>query len=155
MIMIRAEGAGDAVLAAAVSERAFRQLRNVYRPTDAAVAKKGRENAAWKRLVAEQDGQIAATVEYRLDSNRLAIRDLAVEPDLQHQGIARQLVDTLAEIARGEGLLAMSLFTIRESGNVRVFQRLGITAVSQKVATWCVSDEFATLHETHMERHCV
>jgi N-acetylglutamate synthase-like GNAT family acetyltransferase len=153
MTVVRAANAEDMVLAAAVSERAFRQVRTVYQPTDAAVARKFDQAGTWKRLIAERNRQIVATVEYRMATDRLSIRDLAVDPDFQHQGIARQIVDALAGIARADGLRALSIFTIRETGNVRVFEHLGFTVVSQEVATWCVSDAFATLHETYMERH--
>jgi GNAT superfamily N-acetyltransferase len=110
------------------------------------------ENSNWERLVADRRGRILATVEYRLGPEHLAIRGLAVEPNSQRQGIARQILDALAGIARAEGLLTLSLHTIRETGNVGVFFRLGFTAVSEEVATWCVSDNFATLHETYMEK---
>ena len=152
--MVRVAAPGDAEPAEAVSERAFRRVRDVYRPTDAAVAAKCGETSPWTRLVAERDGEIVATVEYRLAATRLTIRALAVEPSSQRQGIARQVVDALAGIARAEGRRTMSLFTIRETGNVRVFERLGFTVASEEIPRWCVSDAFNTLHETCMERQC-
>ena len=47
---------------------------------------------------------------------------------------------------------AIMLATIRETGNVTIFQRLGFEPVAESIAHWCVSERFEQLHDVTMEK---
>jgi ribosomal protein S18 acetylase RimI-like enzyme len=151
LLILRVANAEDEGAARQISLRAFRFLREIYRPTQSAIAEKDLSGQEYERLVAESGGQIVATVEYRLAPGSMHLRSLAVDPEFQRQGIARRLIDETVNIARERGLAIISLHTIRETGNVGFFERLGFHSVSEEIASWCESDRFEILHDTRME----
>ena len=69
---------------------------------------------------------------------------LFVHEHHRRRGVARALLDALGP--------RLSLFTIRETGNVPIFERLGFAVVREELATEYVSDAHAQLHEVYMER---
>jgi len=152
MFALRRANAEDLIAAAQVSERAFLSIRDVYRPTADAIAKKEGSAPSYEQLVGTWEGQLAATVEYRLSPESLDVRALAVDPECQRRGIARLMIDGLVAIARENGRRAVTLFTIRETGNVAIFERMGFHVISEERASWCESDRHETLHEARMER---
>jgi len=120
-----------------------------------AVALKKDEASEYATLVGEYKGSIVATVEYRVDSIGLHVRGLAVDPAFQRRGFARRIVEGLTDIARGQEPNMITLYTIRETGNVLLFERLGFHVVGEAIACWCESDLFDVLHEIQMERSIV
>ena len=77
---------------------------------------------------------------------------LAVHPDFQRQGVARKLIEWVIAHAPSLDHTRVVLDTIRETGNVPLFQRLGFRVVSERLANWCVSSNHQELHDVKMER---
>ncbi len=152
MFTLREANPDDRVAVAQTLERAFHPLRDVYRPTRAAVAQKDATSSDYQQFVGVSGDRVVATVEYRLSLKSLLVRALAVDPEFQGRGFARRIIEEMASIARGEARTTITLYTIKETGNVKFFERLGFCTVSEEIASWCESDQFETLHETRMER---
>jgi ribosomal protein S18 acetylase RimI-like enzyme len=152
VLTLRPADAANDEAAEELSRRAFQALRAVYRPREAETTRKAEKDSRYCRLVAEHQGRVVATVEYRLEETALHIRGLAVDPAFQGRGFARRVVEELAGIARARGRRSLTLYTIRETGNVALFERLGFRVVGEEVASWCESDRFDKLHEDRMER---
>lgn len=74
---------------------------------------------------------IAGTLQYEFIDDRVHVRGLAVHPELRRRGVARRLVEYVAERGAGAGCRAVSLFTIRETGNAEIFQRLGFRIIRE------------------------
>lgn len=136
-LIVRDAAAGDEL--AAVTASAIATLRQTYRPTDAAVARAAARQS--RRLVALERGEIVGTLEY--DAGHVV--GLFVHEAHRRCGVARALLDAL-------GPRALSLFTIRETGNVPIFERLGFAVVREQLATDYVSDVHTALHEVYMKR---
>jgi GNAT superfamily N-acetyltransferase len=134
-VIVREAETGDEL--AAVTASAIATLRHTYRPTAAAIAR-ARPS---RRLVAVARGEIVGTLEY--DGGHVV--GLFVHADHRRRGVARALLAAL-------GPRELSLFTIRETGNVPIFVRLGFAVVREELATDYVSDVYAQLHEVHMLR---
>ncbi|HUS33153.1 MAG TPA: GNAT family N-acetyltransferase [Kofleriaceae bacterium] len=145
-IEVRPAQRADDHAVAAVSESALRTLRRVYRPTPAALARK-RDLAILPRLVAVVEDAVVGTVEYVAGEDRLHLMGLFVAETYRRQGVARALVDELAILARGRPL---SLNTIRETGNVPIFERLGFVVAAESLAVDFVGEE--PLHDVLMSR---
>jgi ribosomal protein S18 acetylase RimI-like enzyme len=71
---------------------------------------------------------------------------------MRRRGVARSLLVDLIQTARAMGALRLSLYTIREAGNVDVFQRLGFRVVDEHIDVYFESARHACLHEAYMER---
>lgn len=146
MIFVRPARAGDEPAIADVSASALATLREVYRPTPAAIARR-RGLALLPRLVALVDDALVGTVEYALGEERLHLMGLFVVASHRQTGVARALVDELARLAKNRPL---SLNTIRETGNVPIFERLGFAVVSETPARDVIGK--TELHEVLMTR---
>ena len=133
-----------------VCRLATEDLRRVYRPAPP-LSERGVSKPT-SRLVAEIGGTIVGTVRYCLDSDRLHIIGLMVSPCHRRRGVARRLVESLAEIGRANWAGRLSLFTVKESGNVPVFERLGFRVVRETAAADLESVSGEPLTEAYMER---
>jgi GNAT superfamily N-acetyltransferase len=136
-VIVRAAAEGDEL--AAVIASAIATLRHTYRPTDAAIARAASRSSP--RLVALDRDEIVGTLECEGGH----VLGLFVHEAHRRRGVARALLEAL-------GPHGLSLVTIRETGNVPIFERLGFVVVREKLATELVSDAHAELHEVYMER---
>src|SRR4029077_1874740 len=88
------------------------------------------------RLIACRGERIIATVRYQRQDDRLHLMGLGVHPDFRRQGVARRLIRELTAIARRTGVRALSLYTVTQTGNPAIFQRLGFRIVSEAPDEW-------------------
>lgn len=154
-ITIRKATADDADDVATVFDVAFAPLRAIYRPTSEIAARQAERAKEGARLVAEVEGQVVATVQYDSHKDHVHVIGLAVHPDFQRMGIARRMIDWIVEQAPTLGHTLVVLNTIKETGNVPVFEKLGFRVFYEAVATSFVSEEYPELHEVKMERNVV
>jgi N-acetylglutamate synthase-like GNAT family acetyltransferase len=135
MLMVRVATEDDEAAARLLARRAFDELRRVYKPKHSAVA----TSSLGIRIVAEIEGQIVGTVRYEAEAQKLHLRGLAVEASHRRTGVGRALVEHCSGIAMSAGLPTLSLYTIKETGNVAFFERLGFRIVRDEPASWAVS----------------
>lgn len=147
-VSVRPSVPSDAKGIEAVVASGIETLRQIYRPTPEALARRTRLPAL-PRIVAEQAGNIVGTAEYALGSERVHVMGLFVLASHRRGGVARALIDALAALARP---LPLSLDTIRETGNVPIFERLGFVVVREGPARDFVSERFSELVDVYLER---
>lgn len=152
-VTIRKATAEDADDVAAVFHAAFAPLRSIYRPTGEVAARQDERAKEGTRLVAEIDRKIVATVQFDSHKEHVHVIGLAVHPDFQRMGIARRLVDWIMTQAPALGHNVVVLDTIKETGNVPLFEKLGFRVFYEGVTTSFVSAKFSELHEVKMERN--
>ena len=151
-IRVRHAAAEDVEAAAEVSALATETLRETYRPIPNAPGD-GSPRPALTRLVAEVEGRIVGTVQYGVRGSRLHIIGLMVYPDQRRKGVARAMIESLAGTARDLGMTHLSLYTIRETGNVPIFEHMGFAAIREETASWAESDRFDALTDVYMEKN--
>jgi predicted N-acetyltransferase YhbS len=149
-IRVRAANEGDIDSVAAVTASALKTLRLTYRPPAAATARREQTASRRQRLVAEIEDQVCGTVEYELKDDSLHLMALAVTSAHRKRGIARRLIEHLAVLAAGAGKPRLSLYTIAQTGNVAVFERLGFQAIREEPAVDLVSETVPALSEVYM-----
>jgi GNAT superfamily N-acetyltransferase len=148
-IIIREAIDADKPAVAAVMSAATAQLRRVYRPTGSAIARAKAMNVRW--LVAELDGQAVGALRYWREEDRLHL-GLGVLPTMHRRGIGRRLIEALADKARRQGLSKLALYTVRQTGNVPIFQRLGFATIREEPAADLESASGGPLMDVYMER---
>jgi N-acetylglutamate synthase-like GNAT family acetyltransferase len=126
-------------------------LRAVYRPTPELVRSSQARADHRRQLVAERNREIVGTVSYEIRGDKLHLQSLAVDPVWQRQGIGRTLVAHVAELARSLGASRLSLYTVVETGNVIIFERLGFRVVSTESGCGLEAVAAATVTEVYME----
>ena len=104
------------------------------------------------RVVALVDGRVVGVVQYYIEEDRLHIMRFGVHPDLRGQGIGRAIIGYLDGIARDKGLRCLSVYTVKETGNVPIYQHLGFHVIREEEAKWAESDRFDTLTDVYSER---
>ena len=149
MISITVARAEDLAPAKAIAKAAFSELRSVYSPTQTAITNQPKSTAY---VVVKMGQTVVGTSQYFDEGDRIYLFDVAVDANHRRQGIARRLIDFVSDIARSLGYKIVSARTIRETGNVEIFERLGFSVVKEKIAEWCVSDKYPTLHDVYLER---
>ena len=150
MIEIRHYRPEDAAGVAQVSASATATMRQTYRPNAKALANKARISRELMRLVAVIEGRVVGTTQYFVDDDRLRLLGLGVLPDFRRHGIARALVEALKEIARHQGTRGLAARTIRETGNVPVFERLGFHVVTEGPDEYSESARFRELSDVEL-----
>lgn len=149
---VRAARPDDAAAVREVSARAHVVLRRVYRPTAEAIAARTARDADRACLVALSDGAVAGYLEYEREREHWHLLGPMVDPAQHRRGIARALVERLAELARAAGATELALVTIEQTGNVAIFEALGFRAVGRTAPRQLESATGAPITEIAMTR---
>lgn len=86
-------------------------------------------------LVAVEGKVVVGIVEYCEKEDSLYVRGLAVHPPQRRRGIAKALIREVEAIAALEGMSKVTLSTIKETGNPKIFARLGYNIINEAPAT--------------------
>lgn len=109
-------------------------LREIYRLKKGVTRRNAITRDPPRRLVAWQDGRVVGIVECIALANEVYVQGLAVHPDYRRQGVAKALLRHVVAAAQREGKRTLRLSTIKETGNVPVFERLGFAVVRATIA---------------------
>jgi GNAT superfamily N-acetyltransferase len=149
-VTIKDAEAADSPVVASVMGAATAQLRSVYRPSQQAVERaRAAKDVRW--LLAMDGNKAVGALRYVVEPGRLHL-GLGVIPEYQRKGVARSLVEFLAAKARSLGLAKLSLYTVKETGNVPIFEHLGFAIVRQEPAEGVESVSGSPLTDVYMEK---
>ena len=151
-IVIREAKPADALELDEVSASAVATLRKTYRPNPRALANKQAIAETLTQLVAVADGRVVGSVQYSLKSDRVHFLSLEVHSDYRRRGIATRLVAELAEIGQRAGARTLSTYTVTQTGNCKIFERMGFRVISEEPSLFFESDRFDTVTEAYLER---
>jgi ribosomal protein S18 acetylase RimI-like enzyme len=151
-IIVRHAAPEDRQAAYRVSNAAFAGVRRVYQPRKTARSIRNSIDIQLHQVVALGDGVVVGMLDFWIEGSVCHLGNLAVDPEYQGRGVARRLIDFLADHGRELGLEGISAKTIRETGNVDIYLRMGFEVVGEKPADWAQSDVFTQLTETQMLR---
>ncbi len=149
MVHVRQARPADGQAVEAVTAAAFAPLRRIYRPRPG--VQWVRPAVVW-RLVAVEGRRVVGTVRYVYDQDRLHLMGLAVAPGRRRRGVARALIEHAARLARRRGLWALSLYTVVQTGNVPIFERMGFRVVRQGPSPHDEASDGAPVGEAYLER---
>jgi predicted N-acetyltransferase YhbS len=151
MITVRVATPEDAEVVREVSDLAVAILRRTYRPKKVAKVNRSQEVSSRVRLVALMDDQVVGTVEYAIEEARIHLTRLFVHPQFQRQGVGRQLVQYLVGIGQCERARCLSIDTVKETGNVVIFEKLGFEVILERKDQRSESDRYERLTDVYME----
>ena len=152
MVEVRQAVPEDAGGIEVVQASAAAALRRTYRPNAKALANKSRISRNLGRLVALLDDRVVGTAAYYVEGGRLRIVGLGVLEECRQRGVARALVGFLLEFAAEQGLEGIGARTVRETGNVDVFEKLGFRVVSDVKDEYSESDVYRELRDVDLFR---
>ena len=152
VITVRDAAAADRAAIVELERLATEDLRKVYRPTAVALQQRAALDPQLRHLVAVVTGLLVGIVHYKIEDDQLSFLGLAVHPGFRRRGIAAALVAELEAICRRNDCRALTLWTVRETGNVEIFQRLGFAAEFEEPSRLFESDTFPSLSEVFMRK---
>lgn len=135
MMEIREKTSTDASQIAQITLLATAELRRIYIPT--AAQKQSQDKPITPNttcLVACKEQIIVGLTEYIVLADELHVRGLAVHPEYRRQGIARALIQAVAQLAIRMKKGKISISTIKETGNLAIFTRLGFHLDKETIA---------------------
>jgi ribosomal protein S18 acetylase RimI-like enzyme len=135
-----------------IASAATQLLRRIYRPNPRKVEERRASRPALTQRVALSAGCPVGVVSYYFEDSKLHVLRLFVDPTCHRQGIGRALIGDLCEIGRKLGAARLCLHTVRETGNVLIFERLGFIVVSEQLDDSCESVAGKTVTDVYMER---
>ncbi len=143
----------DAECVREVNTLSVATLRRVYRPSQAAISRKAKRDKLRTNLVCVSEGRIIATLEYEKNNDTLHVLGPMILPAYRRKGVARLIMEHLADIGRQSGVRALSLYTIKQTGNVEIFSKLGFLVLRESPDQWLESVSGEDLVEVYMERN--
>lgn len=151
MIMVRPSLPEDAEGIRRVSESGNAKLRETYCPNQKALENRRRFSSQLNRLVALVEGEIAGTTQFYRDGEALRIIGLFVHADYRRRGVAKALVGGVVDIARKQGIDLLVTRTVKETGNVPIFEKIGFEVVSIHPDEYSESDKHRQLSEVDFQ----
>lgn len=127
-------------------------LRQFYYPNEKAVGTKKMMEAQAVNLVAELDGQVVGYCSYYVQGERLKIMGMGVDPKFQNRGVGRNILYYLTQIARDHDLETLSLYTVKQTGNVEKFKNWGFEVMSEETSSLFESANEEMIIEICMEK---
>jgi N-acetylglutamate synthase-like GNAT family acetyltransferase len=125
MLVVRAAKAGDREGLTAVIARAAIEARRLFRDRSEEAVQWQCTRPKAQELVALLDGEIVGRIQCTVGDACIQILDVVVLPEYRRLGVARRLVEVLADTARKVGIRRLSITVANEDETVRIFQRLG------------------------------
>lgn len=154
-ITVRQAQDGDATAIKILQEEALTVLRHVYRLRPQALRARRRALEGVRTFVAEIKGRIVGTCECYPEDERneiLNYMNLSVTPAGRRQGVAKWMLHGIAEYATREGFQLLHLRCVKETGNVKIFERCGFTVINEATSALFESLSGGTVTEVLLEQ---
>jgi GNAT superfamily N-acetyltransferase len=132
-----------------ILEVATGELRGTYRPRECGSKCGGAPSGVLVALLGEA---VVGTAEYVIKDDHVYVQGVAVHPNHRRSGACRALLAEAEKIARTNGLGALALCAIEETGNARIFEKMGFGMVSRSIAKNHVSPSGGPVTQVEMER---
>ncbi len=111
-----------------------RELRMIYAPRPNLVNVFQSQVHPVRIVAVDADNMIIGVAEYMGRDSALYVQGIAVAPKHRRRGVATGLLAHCASLAVHAGLPALEIATIKETGNVGIFNRLGFVVIDERVS---------------------
>ncbi len=154
MIIIRNFIATDTESVQLIYTACTRELREVYAPKPNPKDQLLNGIGTNLRIVALDDsGNVIGVTEYIPQSLFLYVQGIAVAQTHRRRRVASALIEYTAKLAVELGLPALSLTTIKETGNVEVFKKLGFIEIEERISDRFVGIDGKSITEVNFWRN--
>ena len=154
MISVRTFVATDAESVQDIMSSCTGELRAVYAPKPQAVIASVNHESPGSRVVAvDRTGLLVGVAEYFARPLALYVQGVAVAPMHRRRGAAGALLAHIATLAIDLSLPALQVATIKETGNVEVFKRLGFSVIEEQTSERFLGQQGQPVTEVTLERY--
>lgn len=148
-LIVREFQEGEDATRRAIVELGTQELRKTYQPRESGGQCGCKPTGI---LVALNGDVLVGTAEYAKTAQSIYLQGVAVHPAHRGQGVCRALVSKAEEIAQNANVPSLALCAIEETGNVRIFEKLGFQVKRRSVAANHVSPDGGPVTQVDMER---
>lgn len=142
MITVRAFRPIDAESVDRIMKSSTQELRAVYAPKlKAEISSVNHSPSSTKVVALDNADMVVGVAECIVCPLALYVQGVAVASTHRQRGVAGALLVHIAKIAVGNGRSIVQLATIKETGNVEIFKRLGFDVIEERIA-----ERFLGLH---------
>jgi len=135
MVTVRDFIATDAEPVQLIMTMCTSELRAVYVPKPQPKAVLANHSLPNSRVVAvDNTDTVVGVAECITHPSALYIQSIAVAPTYRRCGVAGALLSYIATLAVDLGFPVLSVATIKETGNVEIFKRLGFAVAEERVS---------------------
>lgn len=135
MFAVRAYITTDAESVQIIMASCTGELREIYAPIPQAEIVSANHSSPNSRVVAvDHTETVVGVAECIVRPTALYVQGVAVAPTHRRRGVATALLGYIAKLAIDLGLPALQVATIKETGNVEVFKRLGFTVIEEQIS---------------------
>ena len=154
MVAIRAFIATDAESVQLIMTSCTSELRAVYAPKPQAEIVSANNSSPNSRVVAvDHVDTVIGVAECIAHPFALYVQGIAVAPTHRRRGVASALLGYIATLAVDLGLPALQVATIKETGNVEVFKRLGFAVIEERTSERFLGQHGQPVTEVTLKRH--
>ena len=158
MIQIREANPQDTERLKILEDHMNRRLRQFYQLSEFGHANYARRLKSqpnlpnkYMVLVGCFNQTVVATIQYHAENGILFLFGLSVHEEFRRQGIAREIMNYLIDFAKEQKLKTIRFNTMRITGNVEIFQKLGFTVTSEKASVLCEGLNGEKIMDVQME----
>lgn len=130
-----------------------RELRKVYTPKPNAENVSQSQSHSSRIVAVEHTEAIVGVAECIGRASALYVQGIAVAPSHRRCGVATDLLDFCTTLAADAGLPALEITTIKETGNVEIFLRLGFLVIAERTSERFWSRDERPVTEVTLTRH--
>lgn len=131
---------------------ATKELRLVYAPKDQCRINTNENLKPLKYVAINSDGLLVGVAEYIQTSNIFYVQGIAVRSSSRQAGVARDLLSYISAVASREQVVTIEIKTIEETGNCKIFERLGFVASSRMQSERFIGKQGQPVTEVIMNR---
>jgi len=91
--------------------------------------RKPSEEPGLQTLVALRNGKVVAALDYKIENDSCSLRSIVTHPSFREHGFASSLIQEVEKIAREQYLDSLYLYTVKETGAYKAFEKLGFATV--------------------------
>jgi len=143
MIAIRTYSPTDAEQVALIMQSATRELRAIYVPKPADKTELREQSISAKRIVAvDNSGTVVGVAEFIIRTSEVYAQGIAVAASHRRHRVATALLSHIAALAAELSIPEIQVTTIKETGNVKIFKRMGFNMIEERT-----SERFLGLNE--------
>ncbi len=153
MGIVRAFLAADTEPVNLIMASCTRELRRVYTPKPNVESVSERQSFSSRIVAVDHTETVVGVAECIGRDLVLYVQGIAVAPTHRRRGVATDLLAHSTRLAADVGVQALEIATIKETGNVEIFCRLGFLVIDERVSKRFLSQDDRPVTEVTLRRY--
>lgn len=152
MVIVRPFLSADTEPVNRIMASCTRELRRVYVPNPNAESLSRRQSHSSRIVAVDRTETVVGVAECVGRDAVLYVQGIAVAPTHRRHGVAADLLSHSTRLAADAGHQALEIATIKETGNVEIFFRLGFLVIDERISERFLGQDGRHVTEVTLQR---